>query len=220
MGERLAGRPLPYITGRKEFWSLDMAVSPSVLIPRPDTEVLVEKVLELSSRNGETVVDVGTGSGNIAVALAKEMPRSMVYAVDISRRALRVAAANAERHKVRNIEFRRSDLLSAFRDGRTSFDFIVSNPPYVSRKDWEELPEEIRGHEPRTALLAGETGLEVIGRLVRQAKRRLKPGGYLIMEIGDGQRESVLGLFGRGWMEIETAWDLSGKPRAITARRS
>jgi len=218
--KRKEGVPLSYLTGTKEFWSIPLKVCPSVLIPRPETEILVEKVLELSCRNHESILDVGTGSGNIAIALAKELPRARIFAADISARALNVARRNAALLKVRQVEFVRSNLFSAFREAGVRFDFIVSNPPYVSRRDWDELPLEIRDFEPRRALLAGESGLEIIRRLVRQARTFLKPGGYLIFEIADGQRDDVLALFGRRWTEIETAWDLAGKPRVITARRA
>ena len=217
---RRAGVPLSYLTGTKEFWSIPLRVSPSVLIPRPETEVLVEKVLELSSRGPESILDIGTGSGNIAVALGRELPRARIVAADISVRALGVARRNAALQKVRQVEFVRSNLFSAFRGTGTRFDFIVSNPPYVSRREWEGLPPEIRDFEPRRALLAGESGLEFVRRLVRQAATFLRPGGHLIFEIGDGQREDVLELFGRRWTEIETAWDLAGRPRVITARRA
>jgi release factor glutamine methyltransferase len=217
---RRSGAPLAYLTGVKEFWSIPFEVSPSVLVPRPETEVLVEKVLELSTRESESILDVGTGSGCIAVALAKELPRAHIEAVDISERALRVARRNAARHKARHIRFQKSDLFSAFRGTGLRFDFIVSNPPYVSREDYDSLPADVRDFEPRRALLAGESGLELVERLVRRAGTFLRPGGYLIFEIGDGQRDRVLGLFGKRWTEIETAWDLAGKPRVITARRA
>jgi release factor glutamine methyltransferase len=217
---RKEGVPLSYLTGTKEFWSIPLRVSPSVLIPRPETEILVEKVLELSSRDRETILDMGTGSGNIAIALAKELPRARIFAADISLRALSVARRNAALHKARQVDVLRSNLFSAFRGTGLRFDFIVSNPPYVSRQDWGGLPAEIRDFEPRRALLAGDTGLELIRRLVRQAGTFLRPGGYLIFEIGDGQRDDVLALFGRRWMEIETGWDLAGRPRVITARRA
>jgi release factor glutamine methyltransferase len=218
--KRTEGMPLAYLTGTKEFWSIPFEVSPSVLVPRPETEVLVEKVLELSSREEESIVDVGTGSGCIAVALAQELPRARIDAVDISERALAVARRNAARHKARRVRFLRSDLLSAYRCTGARFDFIVSNPPYVSRTVWDGLPDDVRNHEPRRALLAGESGLELIERLVRRAAAFLKLGGYLIFEIGEDQRDRVLGLFGKRWTEIETAWDLAGKPRVITARRA
>jgi release factor glutamine methyltransferase len=218
--KRKAGVPLCYLTGIKEFWSIPFKVSPSVLVPRPETEVLVEKVLELASRENDAILDVGTGSGNIAIALAKELPRARIQAVDISERALRVARRNASLHQAKHVEFRKSNLFSAFRGTGVRFDFIVSNPAYVSRRDWDGLPAEIRDFEPRRALLAGESGLEMIERLVRRAGTFLRPGGYLIFEIGDGQRERVLSLFGRRWTEIETAWDLVGTPRVITARRA
>jgi release factor glutamine methyltransferase len=217
---RKEGVPLSYLTGTKEFWSIPLRVSPSVLIPRPETEILVEKVLELSSRERENILDLGTGSGNIAIALAKELPRARIFAADISARALNVARRNAALQKIRHVDFVRSNLFSAFRRTGARFDFIVSNPPYVSRRDWDGLPAEIRDFEPRLALLAGESGLEFVRRLVRRAGSFLKPGGYLVFEIGDGQRDAVIALFGRRWTEIETAWDLAGKPRVITARRA
>ena len=220
VGRRLDGVPLAYLTGTKEFWSIPFEVSPSVLVPRPETEALVEKVLELSSREDEAIVDVGTGCGCIAISLAKELPRARIEAVDVSERALRVARRNAARHKAKQVRFLRSDLLSAFRGTGVRFDFIVSNPPYISRRAWDCLPADVRDFEPRRALLAGESGLELIERLVRRAATFLKPGGYLIFEIGEDQRDAVLGLFGRRWTEIETAWDLAGKPRVITARRA
>ena len=212
--------PLAYLTGVKEFWSIPFNVTPSVLVPRPETEVLVEKVLELSTRESESILDVGTGSGCIAVALAKELPRAHIEAVDISERALRVARRNAALHKAKHVHFHKSDLFSAFRGTGVRFDFVVSNPPYISRGDWDGLPPEVRDFEPRRALLAGESGLEMIERLVRRARTFLRPGGYLIFEIGDGQRDKVLSLFGKRWTEIETAWDLAGMPRVITARRA
>jgi release factor glutamine methyltransferase len=217
---RKAGVPLSYLTGTKEFWSIPLAVSPSVLIPRPETEILVEKVLELSSRDRENILDLGTGSGNIAIALAKELPRAQIFAADVSERALRVARRNASFHKACQVRFVRSNLFSGFRGTEIRFDFIVCNPPYISRRDWDALPAEIRDYEPRRALFAGDSGLEFVGRLVRRAGTFLKSGGYLLLEIGDGQRDEVLGFFGRRWTEIETAWDLSGTPRVITARKA
>lgn len=216
--ERLAGRPLAYVTGRKEFWSMPFRVSASVLIPRPETEMLVERVLTLSSRGRELILDMGTGSGNIAVALARELPAANLCAADVSLRALRMARRNAVSQELDRIEFVRSNLFSAFRGSGRRFDFIVSNPPYIARGEWESLPAEVREHEPRRALLAGETGLEFIGRLIRGARRFLRPGGYLIFEMGETQHRPVLAMFGRGWMEVETGWDLAGKPRFITAR--
>jgi release factor glutamine methyltransferase len=218
--KRLDGVPLAYLTGAKEFWSIPFKVTPSVLVPRPETEVLVEKVLELSTRERESILDVGTGSGCIAVALAKELPRAHIQAVDISERALNVARRNASLHQAKHIQFHKSNLFSAFRGTGVRFDFIVSNPPYIPSAEWAGLPPEIRDFEPRRALLAGESGLELIERLVRRAGSFLRPGGYLIFEIGDGQRDKVLSLFGKRWTEIETAWDLAGKPRVITARRA
>jgi release factor glutamine methyltransferase len=220
VGRRRTGFPLAYLTGSREFWSIPLKVGPGVLVPRPETEVLVEKVLELATRGRELILDVGTGSGNIAIALAKELPRAVIYASDVSDRALRLAGENAASNKIRRVQFVKSSLFSAFRGTGLLFDFIVANPPYVSRRDWQDLPAEIRDFEPRQALLAGDSGLELIARLIRRSAAFLKPGGHLIFEIGAGQRPDVLRLFGPRWTEIETAWDLAGTPRVITARRA
>lgn len=215
---RRSGVPLAYVTGGREFWSLPFRVTPSVLIPRPETEMLVERVLALVRSGREAICDVGTGCGNIAVSLARELPHASVWATDISRRALAVAAGNAARLGVPGIVFLRSNLLAEPRRRGLRFDVIVSNPPYVSLGEWAALPAEIRAHEPGRALLAGESGLDIFRRLIRQAPRCLRPEGYLILEIGDGQQPAVLDMFGPRWTEVETGWDLRGCPRVITAR--
>ncbi len=216
---RRRGVPIAHLTGVKEFWSLPFRVGPSVLIPRPETEMLVERVLALTPTGRESILDVGTGCGCIAVALARERPRARVVASDVSARALAVARANAARHGAAGIEFVRGSLLAPFRRRGDRFDVVVSNPPYIPRPEYEALEDEVRRHEPRRALLGGEDGLDLIRRLARQAPRVLSPGGYLVLEIGDGQRRGALDAFGAGWREIETGWDLAGVPRVITARR-
>lgn len=220
---RRTGFPLAYLIGRKEFWSQDFRVAPGVLIPRPETELLVETVRDLSSRRRETIVDVGTGCGNIALALAKELPRARVVATDISRRSLRIARLNAGRRQLSQLTFLQGDLLLPLKNlnlqGRC--DFIVSNPPYVSERDWTRLPLEIREHEPKKALLAGPTGLEVVSRLIQQAPLFLKSRGWLLIEIGKGQSRQVIRLFAPTiWESVASVADLRGVPRVVTAQKS
>ncbi len=228
--KRLTGVPLAYLTGHKEFWSLSFAVGPGVLIPRPETELIIERVLELIKKSrGESIdkgaglllADMGTGSGNIAVSLAKELPKAAIHAVDISTAALDYARQNAKAHAVRSLEFHAGDLFQPLLEEGLlgQFDFIVSNPPYIPEKEWEELASDIRDFEPREALAAGEAGLDVIDRLIRGAGRFLKPGGYLVFEIGFGQKQPVLDLFTEGWGRIFCFDDLARIPRIVSARQ-
>lgn len=221
ISKRLTGFPLAYLTGAKEFWSIPFRVSPGVLIPRPETELIVEKLLELSSKNEETIIDIGTGSGNIAVSLAKELPRARIFATDTSRRALKVARLNARLQNTTNIIFIFASLFYPLKklglNGKC--DFIVSNPPYVTEREWAELSEEVKNCEPKKALVAGESGLEVIEKLIQDSLPLLKAGGHLIIEIGDDQREKVLSLFGFRWSNLRCFNDLNGIPRVIVARK-
>jgi len=217
--KRLAGYPLEHLTGRKEFWSLPFKVGPGVLVPRPETELVVEKVVDLAAGRRLSILDVGTGSGNIAIVLSRELPLARITAVDISARALKIARANAAVLDAAGVRFVRSDLFSAFGGTRPLFDVIVSNPPYVSRREWMELATEVRDHEPKRALVGGDKGTEFIGKLIRQAHRFLRSGGRLVMEIGAGQKDDVRSLIGDGWDEIEFARDLAGVPRVVAARR-
>jgi len=219
VSKRAAGAPLSYLTGTREFWSIAFRVTPAVLIPRPETELLVEKALEVSGGGSVDIMDVGTGCGNIAIALAKELPRARIAATDISLRALKAAKFNASVLKTTGVEFIRSDLFSAFRKSNRRFDLVVSNPPYVSESDWEKLPPGIKGFEPKKALVPGPTGLEVIRRLVCRSAPYLKSGGHLIFEVGQGQAEEALALFDERWEDMETARDLWGVERAVIARR-
>ncbi|MDD8014177.1 MAG: peptide chain release factor N(5)-glutamine methyltransferase [Acidobacteriota bacterium] len=219
VSRRREGFPLSYLTGSKEFWSLRLAVSRAVLIPRPETELIVEKALELAPAPRPVILDMGTGSGNIAIALAKELPESRIYAADCSLRALKIAAANARRHQAPNIRFVPSRLFSAFERGRRRFDVIVSNPPYVSEEEWKNLPAEIREHEPRRALVPGPTGFEFIRALVRKAPAFLRRGGWLILETGAGQAEKALSFFDGRWRLTDFARDLAGIPRVVYGRR-
>ncbi len=236
--ERLTGKPTQYITGHQEFWGLDFKVTPDVLIPRPETEHLVETVLELVKRGAKApdgqhdsdqsqsklrMVDVGTGSGCIAMALASELPDAAIFAVDISPAALRVAKANAERlGLVDRVQFIESDLLAWFLEGyeAASFDFVVSNPPYVGQDELDMVQREVKQFEPRLAWGGLEKGDEVYRRLFPQAQQLLKPGGYVAVEMGYSMRDTVVGLLGAGWTDIEVRPDLSGIPRVVAARRA
>jgi release factor glutamine methyltransferase len=216
---RLAGHPLDHLTGWKEFWSLPFKVGPGVLVPRPETELVVQKAIESAAGRRPSILDVGTGSGNIAIALSRELPLARITALDISARALKIARANAAVLNAVGIRFVRSDLLSAFGKARPLFDVIVSNPPYVSRREWTELATEVRDHEPKRALVGGDRGTEFIGNLIRRSHGYLRSGGRLVMEIGAGQKEEVRSLFGDGWDKIEFMLDLAGVPRVVAARR-
>jgi release factor glutamine methyltransferase len=217
---RRAGVPLAYLTGEREFWSLPFAVAPGVLIPRPETELLVEKALEFAPRGGSVIVEIGTGSGAVAVALAKELPRARVVAADVSRRALAVARENAARHGAA-VTFAASNLFRGLTRlmPAEGADLIVSNPPYVAEAEWPGLPPEVR-REPRKALVAGPTGLEFMSRLIAGAAPWLKPGGRLLFEVGRGQARRALGLFGPGWDEARAFKDLRGIRRVVAARKT
>lgn len=213
--KRREGWPVAYLSGKKEFWSLEFKVNRQVLIPRPETELLVEKALSLKLPDCPAILDVGTGCGNIAVALGRERPEARIKACDVSLRALRIARENATRNRVTNVTFIKSDLLSYFLERGEKFDLIVSNPPYVSESEWLTLERSVRDFEPRKALVAGPTGLEIIKKILIQAPACLNPGGYLLMEIGAGQVEAVLDLVKDSWKEVETIKDYSGRPRVV-----
>jgi release factor glutamine methyltransferase len=227
LSERIRGVPTQYVTGHQEFWGMDLIVTPAVLIPRPETEHVIETVLELIAlKKFETqealphkirVVDVGTGSGCIALALARELPQAELHASDISPAALEIARINALRHQLEErIQFRDADLLMGFEED--FFDFIVSNPPYVGESEEDEVQLEVRKFEPRNAVFAGPTGLETIARLIPQASAALQPGGWLVMEVSGTIAKGVERLL-RGWKEIRIVNDLQGIPRVVTARK-
>ena len=217
------GVPTQYITGHQEFWGMDLIVSPAVLIPRPETEHVIEAVLDYVERAPSParpcqIVDVGTGSGAIALALAKEFPHAEITAIDISPAALEIARANAARHQLTDrIHFREADLLAGF--SANSFDIIVSNPPYVGESEEDQVQLEVRKFEPRNAVFSGATGLEVIERLIPQAKAVLKPGGWLIMEISGTIADRVMELL-KDWSEVAIKPDLQSIPRVAQARKS
>jgi release factor glutamine methyltransferase len=221
---RAQGEPAQYITGWQEFWGLDFVVTPEVLIPRPETEHLVETVLKLNQASRPVIADVGTGSGCIAVALAKEIPRSRIVAIDRSEEALQIAARNAENHGVNSqVEFRLGDLLEPLdlAEFRCTLDFVVSNPPYVPYRDRESLPVEVKQFEPASALHADHSDpLEVYRKLIRGAAPRLRAGGYLVAEIGAGQQNAIQGLFDPpDWEDLHFVADLQSIPRVVVARR-
>jgi release factor glutamine methyltransferase len=235
LARRASGVPAQYITGHQEFWGLDLIVSPAVLIPRPETEHLVETVLELISRTTAKekqeqnqragvsaphrlrIVDVGTGSGAIALALASELPVAQIHATDISSAALEVAQANVARLELSSrIEFRLGDLLDGF--SSDSFDFVVSNPPYVGESEEDSVQLEVRKFEPGNAVFAGPTGLEVIERLIPQALTVLKPGGWLVFEISGTIAEAVRRHL-KGWADVGLTNDLQGIARVAAARK-
>ena len=253
---RAAGEPTQHLTGKQEFWGLEFEVTPDVLIPRPETEHLIEVALDrLGVRElragrpvrmkgeGITIVDIGTGSGCIAITLAKELPAATIYATDISKAALEVAQRNATRLGFAGrIHFLESDLLNAFRAAAGSarasagtshdvsivapnspllFDLIISNPPYVGLQEAESLPIEVREHEPRTALYGGEEGYELYGSMIPQAAQFLKPGGLLVLELGHASLPAVQPLLDASeWCNVGVTNDLAGIPRVISAQRT
>jgi release factor glutamine methyltransferase len=217
---RIANEPIQYITGEQEFYGLTLRVTPAVLIPRPETEHLVEAVLaELNLAQSLRILDVGTGSGAIAIALAFHLPNAQITAVDLSAAALEVAAANTARHALAGrIRYLKSDLLDAFPPDEAPFAAIVSNPPYVPAADRASLHPQVRDHEPAAALFAGPDGLDIYRRLIPQARAALQPNGLLALEIGHGQSEAIASLLS-GWKELRFLDDLQHIPRIALARK-
>jgi release factor glutamine methyltransferase len=224
LDERARGVPAQYITGHQEFWGLDLIVTPAVLIPRPETEHVVESVLErsrsreLGEKSPPTVkiVDVGTGSGCIALALAKELPEAEIHATDISHEALEIAQANAARLGLQDrVQFHHANLLEGI---GSEFDFVVSNPPYVGESEEDQVQLEVRKFEPRNAVFAGPTGLEVIERLIPQAHAALHPAGWLVMEISGTIAEATKELL-HDWDNVSILLDLQSIPRVARARK-
>jgi len=254
IARRAGGVPTQHLTGHQEFWGLDFQVTPDVLIPRPETEHVIEVALQQVARasacggwsgHGHTcsnqipqaeacatgkfrIADVGTGSGCIAIALAHELPAAQIVATDISAAALEVARRNADRHNVRErISFIECNLLDAFHHQSpvtshqpTYFDLIASNPPYISLRDAETLPCEVREHEPAEALFGGETGTEIYAPLITQAAKLLKPGGILVLELGHDSANHVSHLLNASeWTCVTITNDLAGIPRVASAQR-
>jgi release factor glutamine methyltransferase len=261
MARRTAGEPTQHLTGKQEFWGLEFEVTPDVLIPRPETEHVIEVALDrLALRElragrpqkttgaGLQITDIGTGSGCIAIALAKELPAANFLATDISPAALAVAQRNAQRHAVADrIHFIACDLLAlpvwaqhaapqlgaipnnarpAFHESRItshqsrSFDLIASNPPYIGRREAPSLPREVRDHEPRSALFGGEEGYELYADLITQCAQHLKPGGILVLELGHNSLPAVQPLLdATTWTNVGVTNDLAGIPRVLAAER-
>ena len=212
--ERLHGKPTQYVTGLQEFYGREFWVSPDVLIPRPETEHLVEAALGyIAAHSAETILDVGTGSGAIAISVAAEIGRT-VLASDISTAALGVAARNSKRHDAR-VAFHAADLLKATRP--QSLDLLLSNPPYIPGADAANMQQEVREWEPHVALFAGDTGLEIYSRLIAQAERALKPNGRLIVELGYQSLAGVQALLASRWTDLSVIHDLAGWPRTLEA---
>jgi release factor glutamine methyltransferase len=237
LNRRASGVPAQYITGHQEFWGMDLIVSPAVLIPRPETEHVIETVLDrvvpalslskgraflsdqplTKTRSNLRIADVGTGSGCIALALAKELPYAEITAVDISAPALEIARANAVRLQLESrIRFHEADLLAGI--ALNSFDFVISNPPYVGESEEDSVQLDVRKFEPRNAVFAGHQGTEVIERLIPQAHEVLKPGGWLVMEIS-GTIASQVGELLANWHEVQITNDLQGILRVVSAQK-
>ncbi len=220
---RASGEPLQYITGRQEFFGLEFEVTPDVLIPRPETEIIIEETIRLAHRSGldqPAIVDVGVGSGCIAVTLARELSRSRVSASDISEAALQVAKRNVSRYGLETqIHFVAANLLDAFTE-ETFADFIISNPPYVAEHELPTLQREVRDWEPRVALTDFSDGLSFFRRLLNDSPPRIKPGGYLICEMGYTQSEAVLAMIDSTvWREPRLLDDLQGIPRTLALQK-
>ncbi len=227
VSRRATGEPLHYITGVREFWSIDFLVDPRVLIPRPETELLVEQTLKTAREpaRGEEILilELGTGSGAVAVSIAGEIPCCRVWATDISTDALSVAGKNAKRHGVSDkITFLSGDLFGAIKgSGSFLFDIILSNPPYVAEEEWDFLPGEVKDHEPRLALDGGAKGMKCLAPIVRGAHEFLRPGGRLFLEMSPHQTGEVLSLMESlsVYDEISRLRDYAGRYRIVTARK-
>ena len=232
LAQRARGIPAQYITGHQEFWGMDFLVSPAVLVPRPETEHVIETVLRLMEKEerghsssgvglsdtGPKIVEVGTGSGCIALALARALPDAEIQATEISPAALEIARANAARHQLEHrVTFHETDLLAGLPPG--FFDLVVSNPPYVGESEEDEVQLEVRKFEPRSAVFAGPTGLEVIERLIPQARAALKPGGFLVFEISGTIADTVSRILG-DWERLDITKDLQGIPRVASAMKA
>lgn len=223
VSRRAGGEPLQYLTKEREFYGLVFRVTPDVLIPRPETELLVEKAIELignSPNSNIRFLDIGTGSGCIAISIAHEVPSSIGWAIDLSLAALLIARENAKLNRVaEQVLFAQGDLLECF-PKKSLFDFILCNPPYVPLEDYDSLPVEVRDHEPHSALFGGKSGFAVYDRLIPEASFRLASGGFLLLEVGAGQAERVGQFVEEAGLNLEmTINDLQGIPRCLVGRK-
>jgi len=225
---RLSREPVQYITGTQEFWSMTFMVNPSVLIPRPETEVLLEQALLLSKENphlreeGVKLLDLGTGCGALAVALAAEFEKASIFATDRSEEALQVARRNAERLGVKDrVDFKRGDWFAPFGGKATRFDLILSNPPYIPTESLDALAPEVREHEPRSALNGGEQGMRDIARILKEAPDYLVPGGWILMEMDPEQTAKAVGIIDESGQltEHRRVQDYSHRYRVVMARK-
>jgi len=225
---RAQGMPVAYLVGYREFYSLRFRVSPAVLIPRPETELVLIGLFDCIKAHGSLqdsprIVDIGTGSGVLAITAAKHLPHARITAIELQPEALEVARANASDHGVlERIEWARGDLFDALPSGNEErFDYVISNPPYIGLREKDSLPRDVRDYEPATALFAGEEGLDILRRLIEQCETWLKPGGYLLSEISPWQTEPLSELLQRrgGWEAARYLDDLDRRPRVLVARR-
>jgi len=225
---RLLHEPIQYITGTQEFWSLDFMVNPQVLIPRPESELLVEQAVKrvesdfAQQNRNPRILDLGTGSGVLAISVAKELPHARIWATDLSEGALNVARRNAEKHKLsERIEFMCGDLWEPITNLDFQFDLILSNPPYIASEDYDDLAPEIRDHEPRVALDGHERGMYFIEKILQEGPVHLNPGGWLLMEMAPDQTERALLLAEqiKGYGEMSRIKDYSHAYRVVAARK-
>lgn len=219
LARRSAREPLQYIRGTQEFYGLEFEVAPGVLIPRPETEILVENSISLlADKEGPIFCEVGTGSGCIGISILHEAPAASAVGLDISGPALDLTQKNAQKHGVSDrLRLLRSDVFSAIAGEK--FDLIVSNPPYIPKAEYDVLQPEVRDFEPETALTDGGSGLSIIERIAQDSPAFLKPGGFLLMEIGFGQAEKVAKIFNADpWQSFEILPDLQSIPRTVKAR--
>ncbi len=227
VGRRIQREPVAYITGYKEFWSLRFSITREVLIPRPETELVVEETLkEYAAKNSAittaAILELGTGSGAIAVALARELKAALIIANDISFNIIKVAKENAVKHNAdRNIRFFVGNYLSALQTHNDCFDFIISNPPYLSEADWENAQPDIKNYEPSDSLVGGQDGLLFYRTIATDVNRLLKSDGWLILEIGSEQSEDVIRIIEKCgiYKKAELINDLSGMPRVVKAQK-
>ncbi|ADI03039.1 MAG TPA: peptide chain release factor N(5)-glutamine methyltransferase [Syntrophothermus lipocalidus] len=219
---RVQGEPVAYLTGKKEFFSLEFDVSPEVLIPRAETEVMVEKAIAIGRGMGGSlwVADVGTGCGAIAIALAVYLPNARIVAIDISSAAVELARKNARRYQVHDrIDFMVGDLLTPLGQDNAGLDIVVANLPYVPTNEWENLALEVKEFEPRIALDGGADGLAYYRRLMPQARQCLREGGYILVEIAWNQGPAMLSLMQHFFDEVEVGQDLAGRDRVVVGRK-